>query len=46
MLSGFRIIAGATVQLAEAEVAVGDERTHPKFIGPGESVVVLRVGGL
>ena len=46
VLSGFRIIAGPTVQLAEAEVAVGDERTHPKLIGPGESLAVLRVCGL
>jgi hypothetical protein len=46
VLSGFRIIAGPTVQLAEAEVAVGDERTHPKLVGPGESLAVVRVGGL
>jgi hypothetical protein len=45
VLRGFRIVAGATVQLAEAAVAVGDERTHPKLIGAGESLAVVRVGG-
>src|SRR5262249_26778955 len=34
-------LAGAREELTEAEMAVGDERTHPQFFGDGERVVVV-----
>jgi hypothetical protein len=36
-----RSIAGAVVEVAEPEVAVGNERANPEFVGPGEGLGVL-----
>ena len=46
MPTRFFAVAPTLEEPAEAGVAVRDERTHPKLIGPGESLAVLRVGGL
>jgi hypothetical protein len=44
----FRLLplARAPVELAEAEVAVGDERTHPELLGERERVAVVSLSFL
>ena len=37
-------LARAPVELAEAEVAVGDEGAHPELLGERERVTVVAVG--
>src|SRR5262249_24369786 len=39
-------LAGACEELTEAEMAVGDERTHPQFFGDGDRVVVVALSVL
>ncbi len=50
VLLGLRAVAGASVELAEAETAVGDERAHAELVGQGHSLEVpfcrLNVGRL
>ena len=48
MLVGFLTLVCAPVQLAEAEVAVSDERTHAELARPGQrlTVVVVRLIGV
>ncbi len=41
MLVGLRSVAGATVELAEAEVAVGDEGAHAEFAAECQRLAVV-----
>ena len=41
MLLRLLTLAGAPVELAEAEVAVGDEGAHSQFVGEGERMAVM-----
>ena len=41
MLLGLRPVAGAAVELAEAEVAVGDEGAHAELGGEGQGLAVV-----
>ena len=43
MLLCLLTLAGAPVELAEAEVAVGDEGAHPELLGERERVTVVAV---
>ena len=38
---GLRVVPGSAVELAEAEVAVGDERAHAKLVGARQSLAVV-----
>ena len=38
VLLGLRVVAGAAVELAETEVAVGDEGAHPEFGGQRDAI--------
>jgi len=40
VFSGFVTLAHALIQPTEAEVAMGDERTHPKLVGEGPCLSV------
>src|SRR5437879_7037849 len=40
VFSGFLTLAQPSVELPEAEVAVGDERAHAQFVGEGHSLLV------
>jgi hypothetical protein len=44
MLPRLCLVAGALVELAEAEVAVGDERAHAEFGGQRERLTVVPFG--
>ena len=46
MLLRLLALASAPVELAEAEVAVGDERAHPELLGERERVTVMAVSVL
>src|SRR5262249_27103132 len=46
MLSGLWLVAGAAEQCAEAEVAVGGQRAHAEFAGPGEGLGIVPLGWL
>ena len=46
MLLRLLILARASVELAEASVAVGDERAHAEFVSPGESLALAALGRL
>ncbi len=41
MLLRLRAVAGAAVELAEAEVAVGDEGAHAELVGEGQRLAVV-----
>ena len=43
---GLRVVARAAVELAEAEVAVGDERAHAELGGECEGLAVVALGPL
>ena len=43
MLAGLLALARALVELAETEVAVGDERAQAQFLGQGQSLAIVRV---
>ena len=43
---GLRRVTGSAIELAEAEVAVGDERAHAELVGPGEGLAVVLLGRL
>ncbi len=43
---GLRAVTGAPVELAEAEVAVGDEGAHAELVGSREGLAVVLLGGL
>jgi len=44
VLDGLCPITGAIERLAQAQVAVGLQRTHLKFVGPGEGLGVVAPG--
>ncbi len=46
MLSGLLALAGAPVELAEAEVAVGDERAHAARLGERQRLAVVGLAAL
>jgi hypothetical protein len=46
VFAGQLTLVGATVELAEAEVAVGDEWPHPAFVGQRLSTPVAILGRL
>ncbi len=46
MLLRLLALAGAPVELAEAEVAVGDERAHATRLGEGQRPVIVGFAGL
>src|SRR5215470_13612193 len=41
-----RLVAGAAVELAQTQVAVGDERAHPEVRGQRKSFPVASYGGV
>jgi hypothetical protein len=42
VLAGLLALAGASVELAETEVAVGDERAQAQFLGQGQGLAIVR----
>ena len=44
VLGGLCPVTAALEQLAEAEVAVGGQRAHLEFVGPGEGQIVMPFG--
>src|SRR5262249_30844530 len=44
MLLCVRLVAGAAIQLAETEMAVGDEGTHPELESESDGGVIVRLG--
>jgi hypothetical protein len=44
VLLGLRLVAGAPVEPAVPEVAVGDEGAHPQLLGQEERLLVVAVG--
>ena len=46
MLAGLLALARAPVELAEAEVAVGDERAHAQRLGEGQGLAIVGLGAL
>ena len=46
MLARLLPLAGAPVELAEAEVAVGDERAHAQLLGQGQGLAIVRLRGV
>jgi hypothetical protein len=45
MLSSLVAAAGPSVELAKAEVAVGDERAHPQLVPDSDGVVIVPFSG-
>ena len=46
MLLGLRLVARSPIELAEAEVAVGDERAHAARLGEGQRLAVVSLAAL
>jgi hypothetical protein len=39
-----RVVTGAAMELAQAEVAVSDEGAHPKLLGQGQGLSIAALG--